>query len=168
MSQQALRLAICHLRKAPWHSYKTTHTGPPSTQFDRERIPERVVHARGASAKGFFEVRGWHVVMGWHSGVAHAISHSTFVSASAHNHNHSNSLNTHPGDPRHLPPHVRRLPARARRADARHRALLNRDPRAVSACLCCLCLWSDGFVLDSCAAVCRRPSMCASPTVHER
>lgn len=26
-------------------------------QFDRERIPERVVHARGASAKGFFEVR---------------------------------------------------------------------------------------------------------------
>ena len=24
-------------------------------QFDRERIPERVVHARGASAKGFFE-----------------------------------------------------------------------------------------------------------------
>jgi hypothetical protein len=25
--------------------------------FDRERIPERVVHARGASAKGFFEVR---------------------------------------------------------------------------------------------------------------
>ena len=27
-------------------------------QFDRERIPERVVHARGAVAKGFFEVRG--------------------------------------------------------------------------------------------------------------
>ena len=26
-------------------------------QFDRERIPERVVHARGASAKGFFEAR---------------------------------------------------------------------------------------------------------------
>jgi len=26
-------------------------------QFDRERIPERVVHARGAAAKGFFEVR---------------------------------------------------------------------------------------------------------------
>lgn len=26
-------------------------------QFDREKIPERVVHARGASAKGFFEVR---------------------------------------------------------------------------------------------------------------
>lgn len=26
--------------------------------FDRERIPERVVHARGASAKGFFEVGG--------------------------------------------------------------------------------------------------------------
>ena len=25
-------------------------------QFDRERIPERVVHARGATAKGFFEV----------------------------------------------------------------------------------------------------------------
>lgn len=25
-------------------------------QFDRERIPERVVHARGASAKGYFEV----------------------------------------------------------------------------------------------------------------
>lgn len=24
--------------------------------FDRERIPERVVHARGASAKGYFEV----------------------------------------------------------------------------------------------------------------
>ena len=28
-------------------------------QFDRERIPERVVHARGASAKGFFEVWGY-------------------------------------------------------------------------------------------------------------
>ena len=28
-------------------------------QFDRERIPERVVHARGATAKGFFEVRVW-------------------------------------------------------------------------------------------------------------
>ena len=28
-------------------------------QFDRERIPERVVHARGASAKGFFEVSLW-------------------------------------------------------------------------------------------------------------
>ena len=26
-------------------------------QFDRERIPERVVHARGMAAKGFFEVR---------------------------------------------------------------------------------------------------------------
>jgi len=26
-------------------------------QFNRERIPERVVHARGTSAKGFFEVR---------------------------------------------------------------------------------------------------------------
>ena len=25
-------------------------------QFDRERIPERVVHARGMSAKGYFEV----------------------------------------------------------------------------------------------------------------
>ena len=25
-------------------------------QFDRERIPERVVHARGSVAKGFFEV----------------------------------------------------------------------------------------------------------------
>ncbi len=33
--------------------------------FDRERIPERVVHARGAAAKGFFEVKkggGW---LGW-------------------------------------------------------------------------------------------------------
>ncbi|RWW61524.1 hypothetical protein BHE74_00031416 [Ensete ventricosum] len=29
---------------------------PEIAQFDRERIPERVVHARGASAKGFFEV----------------------------------------------------------------------------------------------------------------
>ena len=27
-----------------------------AVQFDRERIPERVVHARGAAAKGFFEV----------------------------------------------------------------------------------------------------------------
>jgi catalase len=26
--------------------------------FDRERIPECVVHARGALAKGFFEVGG--------------------------------------------------------------------------------------------------------------
>jgi hypothetical protein len=33
----------------------TTPPLPPSPQFDRERIPERVVHARGASAKGFFE-----------------------------------------------------------------------------------------------------------------
>lgn len=31
-------------------------------QFDRERIPERVVHARGATAKGFFEVRNIIVV----------------------------------------------------------------------------------------------------------
>jgi catalase len=29
--------------------------------FDRERIPERVVHARGAVAKGFFEV-GWRLI----------------------------------------------------------------------------------------------------------
>ena len=28
----------------------------PTPQIDRERLPERVVHARGASAKGFFEV----------------------------------------------------------------------------------------------------------------
>ncbi|PSR99514.1 Catalase [Actinidia chinensis var. chinensis] len=34
--------------------------------FDRERIPERVVHARGASAKGYFEV-------------THNISHLTFA-----------------------------------------------------------------------------------------
>ena len=26
-------------------------------QFNREKIPERVVHARGMGAKGFFEVR---------------------------------------------------------------------------------------------------------------
>jgi catalase len=31
-------------------------TGDAVVQFDRERIPERVVHARGAAAKGFFEV----------------------------------------------------------------------------------------------------------------
>lgn len=40
--------------------------------FDRERIPERVVHARGASAKGFFEVRvcggGCVGVSGWGGG----------------------------------------------------------------------------------------------------
>lgn len=35
-------------------------------QFDRERIPERVVHARGATAKGFFEVISTHI--------AHSIS----------------------------------------------------------------------------------------------
>lgn len=35
-------------------------------QFDRERIPERVVHARGATAKGFFEV-------------THDISHLTYA-----------------------------------------------------------------------------------------
>src|SRR5680860_990346 len=28
------------------------------THFDRERIPERVVHARGAGAHGFFEASG--------------------------------------------------------------------------------------------------------------
>lgn len=28
------------------------------THFDRERIPERVVHARGAGAHGFFEAYG--------------------------------------------------------------------------------------------------------------
>lgn len=33
-------------------------------QFDRERIPERVVHARGATAKGFFEVNpAWLAVL---------------------------------------------------------------------------------------------------------
>src|SRR5680860_1924661 len=29
-----------------------------NTHFDRERIPERVVHARGAGAHGFFEAYG--------------------------------------------------------------------------------------------------------------
>ncbi|CAG9462382.1 unnamed protein product [Pedinophyceae sp. YPF-701] len=33
-----------------------THLIEKIAQFDRERIPERVVHARGASAKGYFEV----------------------------------------------------------------------------------------------------------------
>lgn len=28
------------------------------THFDRERIPERVVHARGAGAHGYFELNG--------------------------------------------------------------------------------------------------------------
>jgi catalase len=32
------------------------HLTEKLAQFDRERIPERVVHARGAAAKGFFEV----------------------------------------------------------------------------------------------------------------
>ncbi len=27
--------------------------------FDREKIPDRVVHARGAVAKGYFEVPSW-------------------------------------------------------------------------------------------------------------
>lgn len=31
------------------------HLTEKLAQFDRERIPERVVHARGAAAKGFFE-----------------------------------------------------------------------------------------------------------------
>ena len=47
-------------------SFAGSHAGPvlledyhlieKLAQFDRERIPERVVHARGATAKGFFEV----------------------------------------------------------------------------------------------------------------
>lgn len=36
--------------------------------FDRERIPERVVHARGASAKGFFEVSIQHPSCNIYSG----------------------------------------------------------------------------------------------------
>ena len=28
-----------------------------SVQFDREKVPERVVHARGMVAKGYFEVQ---------------------------------------------------------------------------------------------------------------
>jgi len=52
------------LPKQPFiqHSTRTTcslRVSPficSNPQFDRERIPERVVHARGASAKGFFEV----------------------------------------------------------------------------------------------------------------
>ena len=41
-----------------YHRRRLLNTPPlhHTPQFDRERIPERVVHARGASAKGFFEV----------------------------------------------------------------------------------------------------------------
>jgi len=43
-------LCLCNL------SWMPAITVSYRMQFDRERIPERVVHARGASAKGFFEV----------------------------------------------------------------------------------------------------------------
>ncbi|TYH10730.1 hypothetical protein ES288_A07G200400v1 [Gossypium darwinii] len=39
-----------------WNNNSSLTVGARGANFDRERIPERVVHARGASAKGFFEV----------------------------------------------------------------------------------------------------------------
>ena len=53
------RRAPLSLGPRPAHSDPPAPPNPPpkkkNRQFDRERIPERVVHARGASAKGFFE-----------------------------------------------------------------------------------------------------------------
>ena len=42
--------------KNPINKNKTPQLVEKLANFDRERIPERVVHARGAAAKGFFEV----------------------------------------------------------------------------------------------------------------
>lgn len=44
------------LPRTPLSAIQDYHLVEKLAQFDRERIPERVVHARGASAKGFFEV----------------------------------------------------------------------------------------------------------------
>ena len=46
---QTVNLSLCAVQE-------DYHLTEKLAQFDRERIPERVVHARGAAAKGFFEV----------------------------------------------------------------------------------------------------------------
>lgn len=52
---KALLLIFCIMAAGPI-LLEDYHLVEKIAQFDRERIPERVVHARGASAKGFFEV----------------------------------------------------------------------------------------------------------------
>ncbi len=37
--------------------FEDAHLVNKLAQFNREKVPERVVHARGMTAKGFFEVR---------------------------------------------------------------------------------------------------------------
>ena len=79
---------MCHLTTSPWAATFPQFSHPimlragpilledyqlteKLANFDRERIPERVVHARGAAAKGFFEVRGLEgqrVAAGWLQG----------------------------------------------------------------------------------------------------
>ena len=55
--------------------------------FSRERIPERVVHARGASAKGFFEVRVRH------TSLQHKLKHRAHTAAAtAETHSRSHSI----------------------------------------------------------------------------
>ena len=49
-------LAFCLLHVPGPVLLEDYHLVEKLANFDRERIPERVVHARGASAKGFFEV----------------------------------------------------------------------------------------------------------------
>ena len=51
----ACKTSTCWLRTGPV-LLEDYHLIEKLAQFDRERIPERVVHARGATAKGFFEV----------------------------------------------------------------------------------------------------------------
>lgn len=45
---------MCHIGPVLLEDYQTLEK---IATFDREKIPERVVHARGAVAKGYFEVR---------------------------------------------------------------------------------------------------------------
>lgn len=52
-------------------------------QFDRERIPERVVHARGATAKGFFEVRQLTLVC-YSNSASHLTAHFTTYHCALH------------------------------------------------------------------------------------
>ena len=44
-------------------------------QFNREKIPERVVHARGMTAKGFFEVRTACATLSLEAAVLHVNHH---------------------------------------------------------------------------------------------
>jgi catalase len=62
--------------------------------FDRERIPERVVHARGASAKGFFEVRASHSACRQYARRCHSNGSMLQLAPITHKHTHAAHVST--------------------------------------------------------------------------